>query len=258
MRTASRPKARPSTAIIAGRSEALFGRITSTGDGSSSRRACACDARHGKPQTGPAPAPPKRPHRPDDSRDSYCHRPPSMQQPWPWSAHDGPDNYSGAGHLSRMIWQERAQSREMPQGGRDGGQDRRMRAVGPKTAELLNILARSLEAPTILELGTSFGYSGIWLAEAARATGGRLITMELHEYKSVFARDMAEKAGLAENIEFRIGDAVQIPRTQGWNSTSFWSISGRTFTFRALRRSIRNSMPARSSWQTTSGQTART
>lgn len=111
-----------------------------------------------------------------------------------------------------MIWQERAQSREMPQGGRDGGQDRRMRAVGPKTGQLLNILARSLEAPTILELGTSFGYSGIWLAEAARATGGRLITMELHEYKSVFARDMAEKAGLAENIEFRIGDAVQMIR----------------------------------------------
>lgn len=111
-----------------------------------------------------------------------------------------------------MIREERAQPREMPQGGRDGGQDRRMRAVGPHTGQLLNILARSIEAPTILELGTSFGYSGIWLAEAARAAGGRVITMELHEYKSAFARDMAEKAGLGDHIEFKTGDAVQMIR----------------------------------------------
>jgi predicted O-methyltransferase YrrM len=109
-----------------------------------------------------------------------------------------------------MMREERERPREMPSGGRDGGQDRRMRAVGPQTGQLINILARSLDKPTILELGTSFGYSGIWLAEAARASGGRLITMELHEYKSAFARDMAEKAGLSEHIDFRVGDAVQM------------------------------------------------
>ncbi len=110
------------------------------------------------------------------------------------------------------IRQERSQPRDMPPGGRDGGQDQRMRAVGPHTGRLLNILARSLATPTILELGTSFGYSGIWLAEAARATGGRLITMELHGYKSAYAREMAEKAGLAQHIEFKVGDAVQMIR----------------------------------------------
>lgn len=108
------------------------------------------------------------------------------------------------------IRQERSQPWEMPPGGRDGGQDQRMRAVGPHTGRLLNILARSLEAPTILELGTSFGYSGIWLAEAARASGGRLITMELHGYKSAHAREMAVKAGLAEHVDFRVGDAVRM------------------------------------------------
>ena len=66
------------------------------------------------------------------------------------------------------------------------------------------------EAPTILELGTSYGYSGIWLAEAARASGGRLITMELHDYKSDFAREMASKAGLADAIDFKVGDAVEM------------------------------------------------
>lgn len=111
-----------------------------------------------------------------------------------------------------LIREEREKPREVPEGDRNGGQDRRLRAVGPQTGRLLNILARSLKRPTILELGTSFGYSGIWLAEAARATGGRLVTMELHAYKSAFARDMAEKAGLADNVEFMVGDAVQMLR----------------------------------------------
>lgn len=108
------------------------------------------------------------------------------------------------------IREERSQPRDLPPGGRDGGQDQRMRAVGPHTGRLLNILARSLEAPTILELGTSFGYSGIWLAEAARASGGRLITMELHGYKSAHAREMSERAGLAEHVDFKVGDAVRM------------------------------------------------
>ena len=109
---------------------------------------------------------------------------------------------------------ERRKSAAVPgrssSGGRDGGHDQRMRAIGPDTGQLMNILVRSLPSPTILELGTSFGYSGIWLAEAARATGGKLITMELHGYKSAYAREMAEKAGLAEWIDFRVGDAVSM------------------------------------------------
>ena len=108
---------------------------------------------------------------------------------------------------ARMREEGRRPREEAP-GGRDGGQDQRMRAIGPDTGRMLNIMARSLDRPTILELGTSFGYSAIWLAEAARATGGKLITMERHGYKSAHARDMAQKAGLAEWIDFRVGDAV--------------------------------------------------
>ena len=110
-----------------------------------------------------------------------------------------------------LIREERKNRRDRPAGGeRENGPDRWMRAVGPDTGRLINILARSLEAPNILELGTSYGYSGIWLAEAARATGGRLTTMELHEYKSAYARDMAGKAGLADHVDFRVGDAVRM------------------------------------------------
>ena len=112
-----------------------------------------------------------------------------------------------------LIRQEHDRRSEAPPtGDRQNGQDRRLLAVGPQTGQLLNVLARSLKAPTILELGTSFGYSSLWLGEAARATGGRLVTMELHEHKSAFARDMARKAGLTDHIEFKVGDAVKMIR----------------------------------------------
>ena len=88
--------------------------------------------------------------------------------------------------------------------------DEMLLPVGPESGRLINILVKSLTKPTILELGTSYGYSAIWLADAARATGGRVITMELSEKKSAYARDMSKKAGLAEFVDFRVGDAVKM------------------------------------------------
>jgi predicted O-methyltransferase YrrM len=105
----------------------------------------------------------------------------------------------------RRIEQERTLA---PQDLAPDAPDPRMRAVGPATGRFLHLLARSLRAPTILEVGTSYGYSGIWLGDAARASGGRVITMELHDYKAAFARDMANQAGLAAYIDFRVGDAL--------------------------------------------------
>src|SRR5579871_4756781 len=103
--------------------------------------------------------------------------------------------------------------REAMRAGRLGDgdwRDRVLLAVGPETGQLINILARSLKAPNILEIGTSFGYSGIWLAEAARATGGRLTTLELAQHKSDHAREMSEKAGLASYVDFQVGDALAL------------------------------------------------
>lgn len=111
---------------------------------------------------------------------------------------------------ARMREEDRRMREAPPTGGREDWRDQVLLAVGPDTGKLINILARSLKAPNILELGTSYGYSGIWLAEAAQATGGRLITMEKQDYKSAYARDMATKAGLADCIDFKVGDAVQM------------------------------------------------
>jgi predicted O-methyltransferase YrrM len=88
--------------------------------------------------------------------------------------------------------------------------DQVLLAVGPDAGRLINILAKSLKAPNILELGTSYGYSGIWLADAARETGGRLTTMELQDYKSAYAKEMSSKAGLADHVDFKVGDAVEM------------------------------------------------
>lgn len=106
-----------------------------------------------------------------------------------------------------MMRKEKEQGHSGPQG---IDLDSRLLAVGPQTGRLINILSRSLKTPTILELGTSYGYSGIWLAEAARAAEGRVITMEVSNHKSAFACEMSQKAGLADHVDFRVGDAVEM------------------------------------------------
>ena len=91
-----------------------------------------------------------------------------------------------------------------------GWRDTQLLTVGEEVGQLLNILAKSLDKPRILEIGTSYGYSGIWLAEAARATGGHVTTLELHDYKAAYAREMAERAGVNAHIDFLVGDAVAL------------------------------------------------
>jgi predicted O-methyltransferase YrrM len=88
--------------------------------------------------------------------------------------------------------------------------DQFLLAVGPDTGQLLHILVRTMKAPHVLELGTSYGYSTLWLADAARAAGGRVTTMELSPEKSKYARDMATRAGVDGVVDFRVGDAVQM------------------------------------------------
>src|SRR5690348_17223866 len=81
-------------------------------------------------------------------------------------------------------------------------------AIGEDTARLLNILIKTSRARNILEIGTSFGYSTLWLAEAARAVGGRVVTLELASEKVAFARGRMQAAALSDWIDFRVGDAL--------------------------------------------------
>ena len=80
--------------------------------------------------------------------------------------------------------------------------------VGPETGTVLNLLIKSLVQPRILELGTSYGYSTVYLAEAARATGGHVTTLELAPEKSAHAARELARAGLADHVDFKVGDAI--------------------------------------------------
>jgi predicted O-methyltransferase YrrM len=82
-------------------------------------------------------------------------------------------------------------------------------SVGPATGQLLNILAKSIRAKTVVELGTSYGYSTVWLAEAVRANGGKLISLDKADYKQAYAMERIARAGLTAYVEFRLGDALE-------------------------------------------------
>lgn len=81
--------------------------------------------------------------------------------------------------------------------------------VGPETGKLLHMLATSLSAQCIVEVGVSYGYSTIWLADAARETGGKVHSFELSEKKVAFAREKLRSVGLHDYVEFHVGDALE-------------------------------------------------
>jgi predicted O-methyltransferase YrrM len=81
--------------------------------------------------------------------------------------------------------------------------------VGPHFGNLLYALARSSGAKTIVEFGTSFGISTIFLASAVRDNGtGKVITAEFVPEKAERARKNLTAAGLEKWVEIRIGDAL--------------------------------------------------
>jgi len=63
-----------------------------------------------------------------------------------------------------------------------------------------------------LEIGTSTGHSGIWIAWALSRTGGKLITIEIDEARHRQALENFREAGLAEYVDARLGDAHRIVR----------------------------------------------
>lgn len=84
----------------------------------------------------------------------------------------------------------------------------RYRNVEPETAELIGVLIRATRAQRILELGTSNGYSTIWLADAAEATGGRVVSVDIDAERTGQARANLRHAGLADRVELRTEDAA--------------------------------------------------
>ncbi len=79
-------------------------------------------------------------------------------------------------------------------------------SVSPSQGKLLMMLAQLAGAKQILEIGTLGGYSSIWLGRAL-GPGGRLITLEANPKHAEVARGNIARAGLAEVVDVRLGDA---------------------------------------------------
>jgi predicted O-methyltransferase YrrM len=92
---------------------------------------------------------------------------------------------------------------------RETERTRRMLNITPDTGRLLWILVRSTRARRILEVGTSNGYSTIWLAAAAGAEGGRVTTLERNPDKARLARENLRRAGLLDRVDIREGVAAE-------------------------------------------------
>jgi predicted O-methyltransferase YrrM len=80
--------------------------------------------------------------------------------------------------------------------------------VSPPQGKLLNLLARSIGARTVLEFGTLGGYSTIWIGRAL-PDDGRLITLEADAAHAEVARESIAAAGLAELVDLRVGPALE-------------------------------------------------
>ncbi|WP_058196291.1 O-methyltransferase [Xanthomonas translucens] len=83
----------------------------------------------------------------------------------------------------------------------------RLLNITPETGELLALLVRASAARRVLEIGTSNGYSTLWLAEAARALGGRVVSVEYAAHKAQLARQTFARAGVEAEVELVQADA---------------------------------------------------
>lgn len=88
--------------------------------------------------------------------------------------------------------------------------DERLLNITPDTGAFLAVLVRACRAQRILEIGTSNGYSTLWLAEAARATGGHVTTVERRRAKAVLARATFARATAIATIDLKEMDGGDV------------------------------------------------
>lgn len=84
---------------------------------------------------------------------------------------------------------------------------KRLRQIPPETGKFLAILAASAPQGQYLEIGTSAGYSALWISLACKLRGAKLVTFELLPEKAELARETFSKAKVTSLIEMVHGDA---------------------------------------------------
>lgn len=84
----------------------------------------------------------------------------------------------------------------------------RMLNITPEVGEFLVLLVRALNAKRVLEVGTSNGYSTLWLAHAVEPLRGTVTTLERSDFKVKMALENFRRAGLEHLIDLHVGDAT--------------------------------------------------
>jgi predicted O-methyltransferase YrrM len=84
---------------------------------------------------------------------------------------------------------------------------RRRRNLEPDSARLLHLLVLATGAGRVLELGSSNGYSTIWLAAAVAANEGTMVSVDLDPGRLAEARENVARAGFGEAVDLRLEDA---------------------------------------------------
>lgn len=90
----------------------------------------------------------------------------------------------------------------------------KMLNITRETGELFAILIQATRARRVLEIGTSNGYSTLWLADAARALVGSVVTLEVAPAKAEMARHNFERAGLSPWIHQEVIEGGAFLRSQ--------------------------------------------
>jgi caffeoyl-CoA O-methyltransferase len=106
--------------------------------------------------------------------------------------------------LRRMQYLERLDARHRRQ---EMLHFKRLRQIPAATGKFLALLAAGAPDGTYIEIGTSAGYSALWLSLACRQVGRRITTFEVDEYKISLARETFKQAGVEDIVDLVAGDA---------------------------------------------------
>ena len=118
---------------------------------------------------------------------------------------------------------------------RETERPKKMLNITHETGEFLGILIQATKAKRLLEIGTSNGYSTLWLADAVRSLAGSVVTVDVNPMKAEMARRNFERAGLTQWIRQEVMDAGEFLRQQQpsqfdllfldstrWNYVTWW------------------------------------
>lgn len=104
---------------------------------------------------------------------------------------------------------------------RESNRTKKLLNITPDTGAFLALLVQATKARRILEIGSSNGYSTLWLADAVGRRGGRVTTVEINAGKADMALANFARAGLSSEIVLIVGDAGEFLTNQKTDSFDF-------------------------------------